>query len=178
MSCKIAHRVNYDEYPITLRYCTAILSACTVHSTVHRAPHKQSNNYLICIIHLTKFTLTGIGPVCNLRFSPSFSYIKWKRPLTAGVPLSSIYYRVIVINMNIKTVIINTTTSYNNTKYMLGQTKFCVSYTAIVIPLATNHRGDSVNTTRRTFGGELLITVGIVATQKWRMYKWCCHEYL
>lgn len=46
---------------------------------------------------------------------------------------------------------------------MLGHVKFCVSYTAIVTPLSPNYRGDSVNTTIKTLGGELLTTVG---TQK------------
>ena len=78
----------------------------------------------------------------------------WDPPLTAYVIVSSIYYRLIVIDRSVNTVIINTTTT--DTNYSLEKTAFCVNYIAAVIPLTPNHTGDKASTVIKTFGGEWL----------------------
>ena len=65
---------------------------------------------------------TGIGPVLNLRFSPTFSTIMWDPPSTAGV-LSGLTYHLTVTNMNTGVVIINTSTTDNS--YPLSSLLFC-----------------------------------------------------
>ena len=63
----------------------------------------------------------GIGPVLNLRFSPSFSTIMWDPPSIAGV-LSGLTYHLTVTNMNTGVVIINTTTTATN--YSITDSQF------------------------------------------------------
>ena len=99
---------------------------------------------LVLLIHV------GIGPVVNVRFTPSFSAVLWDPPATAGV-LSGLSYIVIVMNNNTGQVIVSDTT--NNTIYPL-QLPFCQYYTANVTAFSSQHRSESVVIGQRQ-GGEL-----------------------
>ena len=77
----------------------------------------------------------SVGPVVNLRFSPTFDTITWDPPSTVGV-LSGLTYHLTVTNVNTGVVDINTTTA--DTSYPLGPLEFCVNYTASVTVLHTS----------------------------------------
>ena len=94
---------------------------------------------------------TGIGPVLNLRFSPSFSTITWDPPSTVGV-LSGLTYHLTVTNMNTGVVIINTTTT--DTSYLLGLVQFCTLYSASVAAFSLEQKGDTIDIIEETPGGE------------------------
>ena len=95
---------------------------------------------------------SGIGPVGNVRFTPSFRIVKWDHPATAGV-LSGLSYIVIVMNNNTGQVIVNDTT--NNTNYLLpaGLNVPCQYYTANVTAFSSQHHSESVVTGQRVPGG-------------------------
>ena len=93
----------------------------------------------------------GIGPVLNLRFSPTFSTIMWDPPSTVGV-LSDLTYHLIVTNMNTSVVIINTTTT--DTSYLLSSVQFCTFYNASVIAFSLEQKGDTMSIMEETPGGE------------------------
>ena len=95
--------------------------------------------------------VTGIGPVVNVRFTPSFSAVLWDPPATAGV-LSGLSYIVIVMNNNTGQVIVNDTT--NNTNYPLPPLPSCQYYTVNVTAFSSQHRSESVVIGQRQ-GGEL-----------------------
>ena len=91
---------------------------------------------------------TGIGPVLNLRFNPSFSQVLWDPPSTAGV-LSNLYYRVIVKNNDL--LISNTT---NSTHYPITHmVQRCHEYTANVTAFSSEYHGDSVIYDEKPLGG-------------------------
>ena len=94
---------------------------------------------------------TGIGPVLNLRFSPTFSTIMWDPPSTAGV-LSGLTYHLIVTNMNTGVVIINNTTT--ETSYPLGSLPFCTFYNASVTAFLLEQKGDTMSIMEETPGSE------------------------
>ena len=94
---------------------------------------------------------TGIGPVLNLRFSPTFSTIMWDPPSTAGV-LSDLTYHLTVTNMNTGVVIINTNTT--DTSYLLGLVQFCTFYTASVTALSLEQKGDTMSIMERIPEGD------------------------
>ena len=96
--------------------------------------------------------VTGIGPVVNVRFTPSFSAVLWDPPATAGV-LSGLSYIVIVMNNNTCQVIVNQTTT--NTIYPLPPLPFCQYYTANVTAFSSQHHSESVVTGQRQ-GGDLI----------------------
>ena len=104
--------------------------------------------FTVLLIH------TGIGPVLNLRFSPTFSTIMWDPPPTAGV-LSGLTYHLTVTNMNTGVVIINTTTT--DTSYPLGLIQFCTTYTASVTSTSQHYTGDSAVILERTPGGNYTV---------------------
>ena len=94
---------------------------------------------------------TGIGPVVNVRFTPSFSAVLWDPPATAGV-LSGLSYIVIVMNNNSGQVIVSATT--NNTIYSLpGAPTPCQYYTANVTAFSSEYYSESVVIGQRTTGG-------------------------
>ena len=95
--------------------------------------------------------VTGIGPVVNVRFTPSFSAVLWDPPATAGV-LSGLSYIVIVMNNNTGQVIVSDTT--NNTNYPLPVLELCQYYTANLSAFSYQHHSDSVITGQRTPAGE------------------------
>ena len=99
----------------------------------------------------TSCRCTGIGPVVNVRFTPSFSAVQWDPPATAGV-LSGLSYIVIVMKNSTGQVIVSDTT--NNTNYPLPQLPFCQYYTANVTAFSSQHHSESVVTGQRQ-GGEL-----------------------
>ena len=109
------------------------------------------------LVHVTTIHIkgyyesTGIGPVVNVRFSPSFSTVLWDPPATAGV-LSGLSYIVIVMNNNTGQMIVNDTTT--NTIYPLPVLQPCQYYTANVTAFSSQHRSESVVTGQRQ-GGEL-----------------------
>ena len=85
------------------------------------------------------FVSTGIGPVLNLRFNPSFSQILWDPPSTAGV-LSNLTYHV-----SVKTgeLLISDTTT--NTYYQITSVvQRCHEYTANVTAFSSEYHSDSV----------------------------------
>ena len=94
---------------------------------------------------------TGIGPVLNLRFSPSFSTITWDPPSTVGV-LSNLTYHLTVTNMNTGVVIINTTTT--DTSYPLSSLQLCTLYSASVAAVSPEYSGDTVVIVGKTHGGD------------------------
>ena len=94
---------------------------------------------------------TGIGPVLNLRFNPTFSAIMWDPPPTAGV-LSALIYHLTVTNMNTGVLIINTTTT--DTSYLLNSVLFCTFYNVSVTAFSLDHKGNTVITIDKTPGGE------------------------
>ena len=94
---------------------------------------------------------TGIGPVLNLRFSPTFTSIMWDPPSAVGV-LGDLSYILTVTNMNANVVIINTTTT--DTSYPLSSVLFCTFYTASVTAFSLEHKGNTVITIDKTPGGE------------------------
>ena len=96
-------------------------------------------------------THTGIGPVLNLRFSPSFSTIMWDPPSTAGV-LKGLTYHLTVTNMNTGVVIINTITT--DTSYVLGSIQRCTFYHASVKPMSQSYTGDSEAIINKVPGGK------------------------
>ena len=102
----------------------------------------------VCII-------LGIGQVKNLKFSPSFSNISWEPPPTAGV-LGTLYYYLIVTNVNIGRVIINITTT--GTSYPIDSPDYCTHYNASVTAFSVDltAKGDTVDTTDRTPGSKSL----------------------
>ena len=104
--------------------------------------------FTVLLIH------TGIGPVHNLRFSPTFSTIMWDPPPTVGV-LSGLTYHLTVTNMNTGVVIINTTTT--NTSYPLGLIQLCTTYTASVTSTSQDYTGDSAVIIERTPGGNYTV---------------------
>ena len=128
----------------TLNYNTVHLSSVLTIEQHH--PNYPSMIFTVLLIH------TGIGPVLNLRFSPSFSTIMWDPPSTAGV-LSDLTYHLTVTNMNTGVVIINTTTT--DTSYPLGSIQFCTTYTASVISTSQDYTSDSVAITDRVPGGKI-----------------------
>ena len=93
---------------------------------------------------------TGIGPVLNLRFSPTFSTIIWDPPSTVGV-LSNLIYQVNVISNDTGAVIISSTTT--NTYYPLPNIQLCQYYIANVTAFTSEYHGDSVVTKQRAPGG-------------------------
>ena len=97
------------------------------------------------------FTITGIGPVLNLRFSSSFSTIIWDPPSTVGV-LSDLSYHLTVTNMNTGVETINTTTT--DTSYSLGSLPFCTFYNASVTAFSLEQKGDTMGIMEETPGGE------------------------
>ena len=99
----------------------------------------------VTIIH------AGIGPIVNVRFTPSFSDVLWDPPATAGV-LSDPSYIVIVMNNNTGQVIVSGTTT--NTIYPLPILELCQNYTANVTAFSSQHRSASVVTVQRAPGGE------------------------
>ena len=106
----------------------------------------------VTVIHIKGYyESTGIGPVVNVKFTPSFSAVLWDPPATAGV-LSGLSYIVIVMNNNTGQVIVSDTT--NNTIYPLPQLTFCQYYTANVTAFSSQHHSESVVTGQRQ-GGEL-----------------------
>ena len=100
---------------------------------------------------LTLINCTGIGPVVNVRFTPSFSDVQWDPPATAGV-LSGLSYIVIVMNNNTGQVIVSDTTT--NTIYPLPPLPSCQYYTANVTAFSSQHHSESVTTVLRVPGGE------------------------
>ena len=95
---------------------------------------------------------TGIGPVLNLRFSPTFSTIMWDPPSTAGV-LSGLTYHLIVTNMNTGVVTINTTTTDNS--YPLSSVlQFCTFYNASVTAFSLEQKGATMGIIKKTPGSE------------------------
>ena len=94
---------------------------------------------------------TGIGPVLNLRFSPTFTKILWDPPWTAGV-LSNLTYNVTVMNNVSSELILNKTT--DNTYCPLPALQPCQYYTANVTAFSSEYHGDSVAKKQRTPGGE------------------------
>ena len=96
---------------------------------------------------------TGIGPVLNLRFSPTFSTIMWDPPSTAGV-LSGLTYHLTVTNMNTGVVIINTTTTDTSYPPLIGLVQFCTLYRASVTASSLEQKGDTVAIMEETPGGE------------------------
>ena len=107
----------------------------------------------VTIIHIKGYyESTGIGPVVNVRFTPSFSAVLWDPPATAGV-LSGLSYIVIVMNNNnTGQVIVSDTT--NNTIYPLPPLPFCQYYTANVTAFSSQHFSEGVVIGQRQ-GGEL-----------------------
>ena len=106
---------------------------------------------LILQIRLIFYVVVGIGPVANVRFTPSFSTVLWDPPATAGV-LSGLSYIVIVMNNNTGQVIVSDTT--NNTNYPLPDTvQPCQYYTANVTAFSSQYHSNSVATGQRTPGG-------------------------
>ena len=102
----------------------------------------------IVIIHVC----IGIGPVVNVRFTPSFSAVLWDPPATAGV-LSGLSYIVIVMNNNTGQVIVSNTTT--NTIYPLpGAPTPCQYYTANVTAFSSEYYSESVVIGQRTTGGK------------------------
>ena len=101
--------------------------------------------FTVLLIH------TGIGPVLNLRFSPTFSTIMWDPPSTAGV-LSGLTYHLIVIKMNRGVVIINTTTT--ETSYPLSSVQRCTLYGTSVTAFSLEQKGDTMSIMEGTPGGE------------------------
>ena len=94
---------------------------------------------------------TGIGPVVNVRFTPSFSAVLWDPPATAGV--LDLSYIVIVMNNNTGQVIVSATT--NNTIYPLpGAPTPCQYYTANVTAFSSEYYSESVVIGQRTTGGK------------------------
>ena len=83
---------------------------------------------------------TGIGPVLNLRFKPSFSQVLWDPPSTVGV-LGGLTYHVILINNVINEVIVSETT--DNTYSPLPALQPCQYYTANVTAFSSEYHGDS-----------------------------------
>ena len=104
--------------------------------------------FTVLLIH------TGIGPVHNLRFSPSLSTVIWDPPSTAGV-LSGLTYHLTVTNMNTGVVIINTTTT--DTSYVLGSVQLCTTYTASVRAFSQHYTSDSAVTVDRIPGGNYTV---------------------
>ena len=86
---------------------------------------------------------TGIGPVLNLRFNPSFSQVLWDPPSTVGV-LSGLTYQVILISNE---VIVSETT--DNTYYPLPALQPCQYYTANVTAFSSEYHGDSATFKQR-----------------------------
>ena len=83
---------------------------------------------------------TGIGPVLNLRFNPSFSQVLWDSPLTADV-LSNLYYQVTLMNNVNSELIISETT--DNTYYPLADAlQPCQYYIANVTVFSSEYHGD------------------------------------
>ena len=102
-----------------------------------------------------KFLLcTGISPVLNLRFSPSFSTIMWDPPPTIGV-LSNLSYHLTVTNMNTGVVIIDTNTT--DTSYTIPSVQYCIKYRAGVTPFAQDQRGETKILVERIPGGECVM---------------------
>ena len=84
-------------------------------------------------------------------FTPSFAYVLWDPPATAGV-LGGLSYIVNVMNNNTGQVIVSATTT--NTTYLLPALKLCQYYTANVTAFSSEHHSDSVVTGQRTPGGD------------------------
>ena len=97
------------------------------------------------------YIITGIDPVVNVRFTPSFSAVLWDPPATAGV-LSGLSYKV-TININATKVIFSNTT--NNTNYTLPVLEPCQYYTANVTAFSSQHHSESAVIGQRTPGGEV-----------------------
>ena len=95
-------------------------------------------------------SVSGIGPVVNVRFTSPFSDVLWDPPATAGV-LSGLSYIVIVMNNNTGQVIVNDTTT--NTNYPLPVLQPCQYYTANVTAFSSQHHSESV-VIRERQGGE------------------------
>ena len=123
-----------------------------------------SCNYILC-----PFIVTGIGPVLNLRFSPSFSAIMWDPPPTVGV-LSNLTYHLTVTNMNTGVVIINTNTT--DTSYLLGSIPFCTFYNASVTALSLEQKGDTMGIMRNTPGGGCNYTLVLSFVH---VYQYCLY---
>ena len=97
------------------------------------------------LLHLVS---TGIGPVLNLRFNPSFTQVFWDPPSTAGV-FSNLTYQVIVKNSEL--LIYDTTT---NTYYPITSiVQRCHEYTANVTAFSSEYHGDSVVYKEKPLGG-------------------------
>ena len=98
---------------------------------------------------------TGIGPVLNLRFNPSFSQVLWDPPSTAGV-LSNLYYYVTLMNNVSSDLILNETT--NNTYCPLAGLQPCQYYIANVTAFSSEYHGDSAASKQRITGGMCVCT--------------------
>ena len=101
-------------------------------------------NYKVICIH------AGIGPVQNLRFSPSFDTIIWGKPLSAYV--DSISYQLTVTDLDHDIVIIDTTT--NETSYPINSPTFCTHYRGNVTAFSLKYMGDQKTRTARSPGRE------------------------
>ena len=110
----------------------------------------------VTILHIKGYYMclhAGIGPVVNLRFTPTFTSLLWDPPATAGV-LSGLSYIVIVMNNNTGQVIVSDTTVDTNYPLPDGLNMPCQYYTANVTAFSSQHHGESVVTGQRVLGGE------------------------
>ena len=97
----------------------------------------------------------GIGPVVNVRFTPSFSDVLWDPPATAGV-LSDLKYEMLLMNETGQ-VLLNETTA--NSSCPIPVLESCQYYTANVTAFSSQHLSESVVTGQRTPGGEYTYSV-------------------
>ena len=91
----------------------------------------------------------------------------WETPSTVGT-LSSLYYRVIVVNNDTGVVIVSSTTTV--TRQPLPDLQQCQCYTANVTAFSSEYHGDSVVTGERSPGG-----IFVCARVKVRR---CLYDYL
>ena len=129
--------------------------------TYSTSPTKKSILILCSVVPvancLSQSSSTGIGPVLNLRFNPSFSTIMWDPPSTAGV-LGNLYYHVTLMNNVSSELIISETT--DNTYYPLPALQRCQYYTTNVTAFSSEYHGDSVVYGQRAPGGVCVCVIG------------------
>ena len=118
----------------------------------------NSFSLLIYILIAPAQNVSAVGQVLKLRFSSSFNTVTWDPPTTAGV-LSNLSYQLTVINVITNQVIVSTITT--DTNYTLLQITPCQEYMANVTVSSTEHQGESVVTSQRSPGGELLKLVSL-----------------
>ena len=125
-----------------------VLLRCSLNATI--SSHFYDNFY-----YTFYYTCVGIGPVVNVRFTPSFSAVMWDTPATAGVLSGLSYIIVIMMNNNTGQVIVSATTI--NTFYPLpGAPTPCQYYTANVTAFSSEYYSESVVIGQRTTGGKIM----------------------